>query len=201
MPDHNVVAVGFADRANAFQALSELKGAALEGRVDVMAASVVLRDDSGRLQVPEGVDDAGGAGALGGGITGLLVGVIGGPVGMLFGWTSGLLIGSAYDARRAERSEGVLAEISSSIPPGGTALVAEVSEYTPEVIDVAMARLGGVVLRRDAEEVLAELEAAEQAYEQARKDARRLAREEQRAERRADVEERKDALKHRLGLG
>ncbi len=201
MPDHKIVAVGFADRANAFQALSELKGAALEGSVDVMAANIVIRDESGRLSIPEGLDNVGGAGATGGGITGLLVGVIGGPIGMLFGWTGGMLIGSAYDARRAERTEGVLAEISSSIPPGGTALVAEVSEYTPEAIDVAMARLGGVVLRRDAEEVLAELEAAGQAYEQAQKDARRLAREEKKAERRADFEERKNTLKDKLGIG
>ena len=39
MSEHNVIAVSFEDRSNAYQALSELKGAALEGRVDVLAAT------------------------------------------------------------------------------------------------------------------------------------------------------------------
>ena len=200
MPDHNVVAVGFADRANAFQALSELKGAALEGSVEVMAASVVLRDDSGRLQVPEGVDN------------------VGGPA----PWVAASpACSSASSADRSECCSGGPGACSSAAPttrvepsagracsprsarpspPGGTALVADVSEYTPEVIDVAMARLGGVLLRRDAEEVLAELEAAQQAYEQAQKDAKRLARKERKVERRADFEERKNTLKDKLGI-
>jgi hypothetical protein len=32
MFEHNVIAVSFEDRSNAYQALSELKGAGLEGR-------------------------------------------------------------------------------------------------------------------------------------------------------------------------
>ena len=61
MFEHNVIAVSFEDRSNAYQALSELKGAALEGRVEVLAASIVTRDEQGRLDAPEGGDAVGGA--------------------------------------------------------------------------------------------------------------------------------------------
>ena len=124
MFEHNVIAVSFEDRSKAYQALSELKGAGLEGRVEVLAASIVTRDEQGRLDAPEGGDAVGGAATWGGGLIGLLVGVIGGPIGMLFGWTGGLLVGGAFDIRRTDRSDSVLGEISRYIPVGGTAVVA-----------------------------------------------------------------------------
>ncbi|MET0713905.1 MAG: hypothetical protein ABWY57_03250, partial [Mycetocola sp.] len=119
MFEHNVIAVSFEDRSNAYQALSELKRAGLEGRVEVLAASVVTRDEQGRFDTPEGDDVVGGAATLGGSLIGLMLGVIGGPIGMLFGWTGGLLVGGAFDIRRADRSDSVLGEISRYIPLGG----------------------------------------------------------------------------------
>ena len=80
-----------------------------------------------------------------------MIGVIGGPIGMLFGWTGGLLVGGAFDIRRADRSDSVLGEISRYIPLGGTAVVAEVDEYAVEVVDKLMTELGGTVYRRPAE--------------------------------------------------
>lgn len=191
MLEHNVIAVSFEDRSKAYQALSELKGAGLEGRVDVLAASVVTRDEQGRLDAPEGGDAVGGAATWGGSLIGLMIGVIGGPIGMLFGWTGGLLVGGAFDIRREDRSDSVLGEISRYIPLGGTAVVAEVNEYAVEVVDNLMTAQGGTVYRRSAEVVLAELEAAEDAYKKAQKVADRAAREQRKAERRQNAEERK----------
>ena len=198
MYEHNVIAVSFQDRSKAYQALSELKGAALEGRVEVLSASIVTRDEQGRLDAPEGGDTVGGAATLGGGLVGATVGVIGGPIGMLFGWTGGLLVGGAFDIRRADSSDSVLGEISRYIPLGGTAVVAEVNEYAVEVVDDLMAGQGGTVYRRPADVVLTELEAAEDAYRKAQKEAEKAAREQRKAERRQNAEERIAALKEKL---
>lgn len=200
MFEHNVIAVSFADRSNAYQALSELKGAGLEGRVEVLAASIVTRDEQGRLNAPEEGDVLGGAATLGGSLIGLMLGVIGGPIGMLFGWTGGLLVGGAFDIRRADQSDSVLGEISRYIPVGGTAVVAEVNEYAIEVVDKLMTELGGTVYRRSADVVLGELEAAEDAYWEAQKEADRAAHALRKAERHAKAEERKAALKEKLGV-
>ena len=200
MFEHNIIAVSFEDRSKAFQALSELKGAALEGRVEVLTASIVTRDEQGRLDQPEGGDIVGGAATVGGSLIGLMIGVIGGPIGMLFGWTGGLLVGGAFDIRRADQSDSALAEISRYIPVGGTAIVAEVNEYAVEVVDKLMTEQGGTVYRRSADVVLAELEAAETAYRTAQKEANQAARELRRAERRENAQERKAALKEKLGV-
>lgn len=200
MSEHNVIAVPFVERSNAYQALSELKGAGLEGRVEVLAATIVTRDEQGRLETPEGGDAVAGEATWGGGLIGLLIGVIGGPIGMLFGWTGGLLVGGAFDIRRADQSDSVLGEISRFIPPGGTAVVAEVNEYATEVVDKLMTEQGGIVHRRPAEVVLAELEATEDAYREAQKEAERVAREQRKVERRQNAEERKAALKEKLGI-
>lgn len=200
MSEHNVIAVSFEDGSKAYQALSELKGAGLEGRVEVLAAIIAARDEQGRLDVPEGGDFIGGAATWGGSLIGMLIGVIGGPVGMLFGWTGGLLVGGAFDIRRAESSESVLGEMSRSIPDGGTAIVAEVNEYAVEVVDKLMAELGGVVYRRDAEVVRGELEIAEDAYRKAQKEADRAARERKKAELHQKVEDRLATVKEKLDI-
>lgn len=198
--DHNVIAVSFSEPSKAFQALSDLNNAGQEGRVDVRSAAVVQRDERDRISVPEGGESVATNAPWGGSLIGLLIGVVGGPIGMLFGWTGGLLVGGALDVRRTERAGGVLAEVSTFIPTGGTAVVAEVKEATSEVVDALIADLGGVVHRRSAEDVLAHLEAAEEAYRQAEKEADRLVREERRSERRENAEERKSALREKLGL-
>jgi uncharacterized membrane protein len=201
MSEHTVIAVSFTEQSKAFEALSRLKVAGFEGRVGLRGAVLVERDAQGRVTVPDGVDDAGGAATWGGGLIGLTVGILGGPIGMLFGWTTGMLVGGAFDIKRATQGSDLLTELSRAVPPGGTAVVAELEEHTPEVVDATMAELGGTVLRRPADQVLAELEAAEEAYEDARKAAARTARAEKRAERKDDFERRKDALKEKLGIG
>ncbi|MEV5070825.1 hypothetical protein MRBLMI12_002441 [Microbacterium sp. LMI12-1-1.1] len=198
MSAHNVIAVSFEDRSKAYEALSELKGAALEGRVDVLSATIVTRDEYGRLSSPEGGDVVAGAATVGGSLIGLMIGVIGGPIGMLFGWTGGLAVGGAFDIRRADRTDSVLGEISRAIPLGGTAVVAEVEEYAFEVVDTLMLELGGTVYRRPTELVLAEIEAAEDAYRTAQKEADRIVREQRKAERRQNAQERLADLKEKL---
>lgn len=200
MADLNVIAVSFAEPSKAYQALSDLKGAAREGRLDLRSAAVVTRDETGRLRVPEGDDAVVGVATWGGSLIGLLIGIIGGPVGMFFGWAGGLLVGGLYDAWRADRGDSILAEISRLIPIGGTALVAEVDEYATEVVDKLMTGLGGTVYRRSAALVLGEMEAAEDAYEQAQKAAEKAVREQKKAERKENMEERKEALKKKLGI-
>jgi class 3 adenylate cyclase len=68
------------------------------------------------------------------------------------------------------------------------------------VLDTEMGRLGGTVFRRSADAVLADLEAAEEAYRAAEKEADRAAREQRKAERKEDFEQRKAALKAKLGI-
>ena len=197
----NVIAVTFDEQSKAYQALSTLKGLDREGRIELKSAAVVERGASGQLQIPEDTDNASGEGFRAGGLIGMLVGVLGGPIGMLLGLGTGGLVGGIYDVDQADIQDETLAQVGRHIPPGGNALLAEVDEYTNEVVDGAMAAQGGAVLRRSADDVLAEIEAADEAAEEAQRQARKKARERKKAEMHEKYEERKTHLREKLHIG
>jgi uncharacterized membrane protein len=168
---YNVIAVSFDPDNNAYAALTTLKELAEQGRLGVDAATVVVRDANGQIVVKDRAGSFEYAGAASGGMLGLLLGIIGGPLGVLIGGTYGLMVGSLFDLDDVERTESVLSEISASVRPGHTALLAQVTEQSAEVVDTAMARLGGTVLRRPVADVEAEIAAAEKAQREAQREA------------------------------
>ena len=161
--DDNVVVVQFDEPSKAYQALSELKRLGDEGRVGVESAVLLERSKDGTVQTPEGADNAAGFYLASGGLLGMVVGALGGPVGMLLGGSIGAMGGSVGELARAGDQDVALQAIGQRIEPGSPVLVAEVAEPAVEVIDVAMAALGGKVTRRSASEVYGEVVAAENA--------------------------------------
>jgi uncharacterized membrane protein len=164
---YNVISVSFDSDSNAYEALTELKALDGQGRLEIEAAAVVVREEQGRIIVKDRVGSAQYAGAASGGTLGVLLGILGGPLGVLIGGTYGLLVGSLFDLDEAERTESALSEISTSVRPGHTALLAQVTERSADVVDTAMARLGGTVLRRPVADVEAEIAAAQKAQRDA----------------------------------
>ena len=175
-PD-NVLVVSFGENPendkNAYQALTDLKQLDSQDQIKITGAAVVTRDADGRLEEKSEVGEDPYVGTASGGLVGLLVGIIGGPLGMLLGGAYGMLVGSLFDINEVDTTESVLGEISKEIQPGRTALLAQVTEQSPEVIDAAMARLGGEVLRRPAVDVEEEIAAAEEAQRKAKHEARK----------------------------
>jgi uncharacterized membrane protein len=169
----NVIAVTFENDSSAYEALTTLKELESQRQIGIRGAAVVARDETGNVLAKDQVGDESLVGTATGGIIGLLIGILGGPFGILIGGATGLLIGSLFDDDDADETESVLAEISGSVRVGHNALLAEVSEQSPEVIDTAMARLGGNVLRRPADDVEAEIAAAEHAQREAKRKARK----------------------------
>ena len=134
-------------------------------------AVVAQRATDGTLTVKDRVGSPELVGTAGGGLTGLLVGILGGPVGVLIGGSTGLLVGSLFDLDEAEQVETSLGQLSKSIEPEATAMLAVVTEPSPEIVDAAMAALGGTVLRRSVAEVEAEVAAIEKAESKAAREA------------------------------
>lgn len=112
-------------------------------------------------------------GTASGGLIGLLIGVLGGPLGVIVGGATGLMVGSLFDMDDEDETESALAEISKSVRVGSPALLADVIEESAVAIDAVMANLGGTVVRRSAADVQAEVAAAEEAQREAKKKARK----------------------------
>ncbi len=198
MVEKNVVSISFADQSKAYQAFTELKNLSAAGAISVDSAAIVVRDKDGAVSFPDGIDEVTGAGFAGGGLVGMLVGVLGGPLGMLLGWGSGALIGGALDATRATATDEVVAEFSRALPVDSTAVIAEIAEPSEAAVNELVAQLGGTVIRRPVDEVVAELAAAEAAAEAAQAEAHRVMREKKREERKETVEEWWESVKSRF---
>ena len=196
----NVVVVRFEEPSKAYQALNVLKQCNADGRIELESAAVVERAADGKLHIVESADNVG-LSTVNGSLIGMLVGVLGGPLGVLLGWGAGAMIGAAVDVGRADTSYGALGVLGSAIPPESTAVIASVAEPTVEVIDGEMIKLGGDVTRRPVEQVMDELEAADDAAEAAAREARRAVNEKRKAAVAAGFDERVAKLKEKLHVG
>jgi uncharacterized membrane protein len=196
----NVLTINFTEDADAYEGLTNLKELEAQGQIGLEGAAVVLRQEDGAVTIKDEVGDIGYEGAATGGIVGLIVGILGGPIGVLLGGATGVLIGSLFDMDDLDESESVLSEMSREVRVGHPAVVAAVDEQSPEVVDTAMHRLDGKVLRQLLTDVEAEIAAAEEAQRAAKKEARRKLHEERRAERKEKVEEKIAELKSKLRI-
>lgn len=170
---NNVISVSFDDDHEVYHALTLLTELDSQQRIGVNEAVVVVRGEDGQLVKKDGTESAPLAGTASGGLIGLLLGIIGGPLGVLIGGATGLMVGSLYDLADYEDTDSALSAISSSVQAGRTALLAEVVEQSPEVVDAAMSGVGGTVLRRPVAEVEAEIAVAEEAERKAKREARK----------------------------
>ncbi len=202
----NIILISFDESSKAYQALSELKQAAAQGKLKLKNAAVVVRNTDGTLQIRDGYSDGAASDApLVGTLLGSLLGVLGGPLGVLMLGAAGAWMGSLASLDTVERRLSVLEQMTHALPPGSTVLFAGVEEAAVEVLDGLAQNLDGIVLRRPAEAVLAEVQAAAEAQDAAAMQARKVLREKQRAEWhekfdnwKEEVGERLTALKDRV---
>ncbi len=195
MSGESVIVVAFAEDSSAYEAFTDLKELDQQHQVSIKSAAIVQRGEDGQIVIKDSVDSDRFAATSTGGLIGLLIGILGGPFGVLIGGATGLLIGSLYDTDDAEETESVLAVISSAIRPGQTVVLAEVDEQTDEVVDQAMTHLGGTVLRRSVDDVEAEIAAAEHAERAAKREARKQLLETRRSRAKDEIRRIVDALK------
>jgi uncharacterized membrane protein len=194
----NVIAVTFDREANAYEGLARLKELDSREDIHVHGAAVVAREDDGKLVIKEQFSEKDYDETVGGGLIGLLVGVLGGPLGILIGGATGLLVGSLFDQDEHDETDSALSEISKGIRVGPPGLLADLSEPDPEAINAVMAHLNGTVHRRPAPEVFTEVAAAEHAQREAKKKAREELRKARHKKHQEDAEAKLADLKSKL---
>ncbi|MGO9898170.1 MAG: DUF1269 domain-containing protein [Solirubrobacteraceae bacterium] len=169
----SVIAVSFDEDRNAYNALTLLKELDSQRRVGVQEAVVVIRGEDGHLVQKDRIESTFLPATTGGGLIGLLLGIIGGPFGVLIGGATGLMVGSLFDLADMDETDSALGALSSSVKVDRTELLAVVLEQSHEVVDAAMSGVGGTVLRRSVVDVEAEIAAAEEVERKAKRNARK----------------------------
>lgn len=169
-----------------------------DNQLAVADAVVITRTTDGRYQAKDGQFNTVGVGSRTGSLIGMLVGLLGGPLGVLFGWGTGGLIGGLVDAGQATYLQSAIAQVSASVPDGGTAVIALISEIDAKSVDSEVEQMGGAVLRWSAQDIEQEIAVQAKAQAAAEREARRVLNEQHQAERQQQLEQWKDDAKGEL---
>jgi hypothetical protein len=161
--DDTIVAVRFAEPGEARRAMRELKRLDSDGRLRVREAALLERSGQGRIGVPREGQDEEGFFMPPGGIVSMMVEALGSPLGVLHQRPAESFRGHGGPSPHDGEREDALEDISRSLEPGVTLVVAEIADPDPKVLDSILADLGTTVTRRAAQDVYAELQAAREA--------------------------------------
>lgn len=187
-----IIVATWDEQSKAYQALAEIENSSL---LKVNQAGVFHRDMNGRVTIRDGESNTAGVATFGGGLLGSLIGILGGPLGVLLGFSTGALFGSLADLADTSDDSTVLAAISSGLRPGKTALIADLDENDPNVIDALASSSGANLTRYSYDDVLAEVQSAEAAAHAAAKEADKVIREQKRAEKKVEREQKWEETK------
>lgn len=188
----NVILATWHDASKAYEVLAELKN---QPELQIVQAAVLVRKEDGSFAVPAGGNSNTAWGALNGGAIGALVGILGGPLGVLLGYAGGAIFGSIVDAKHAVNDASVMAQMSTFVVPGRTALVAEVNESSTAFVDDLLTRSDAHFTRVPLDEVKAEIAFAEAAANAAAVEASKVLVEQKKAQTVASLEAKWDELK------
>jgi uncharacterized membrane protein len=157
-----VVIAAFEEEHTADEALRELKKAKWAGLIGIQNAAVLRRDKKSKLHIKETGDWGGGKGAAAGAVLGGVVGLLAGPVGWL-GLTGAVIGGLAAKLRDSGFSDERLKQLGEALQPGTSAIVAVIEHTWVADLERQMQEAGAdVMTERISADIAAQLEAGRQ---------------------------------------
>ncbi len=135
---------------------------------------MIVKKENGKLNVMDGFVSGTTTGddTWTGGLIGSLVGVLGGPIGILLGGSVGMLIGGAVDAGDMADNVSLLEKAGDCILDGETAIILLAQEEYETALTAKLNNFEVSITRLDAAEVAAEVEHAREVERQMAKETR-----------------------------
>ena len=192
---YNIVAAVFDVESEGYQAMSTLSKTPIIEETSILQMALVKREN-GALKVCDSYDSGIHTtdDMLLGGLLGGLIGILGGPVGVLLMGSYGALAGSLVDTGDALDSATVMEKVADKLVEGEIALVMLVDEINEAEIDNELKSFKVTIARFDAVVVAEEVEQAAEAQ----KEMERLARKELRASKKEERKDKREAKKAEL---
>lgn len=116
----NLIVLTFNDTHQAGEVLEAIKEAQSSGRVKIDDAAVIVKDESGKVEIKNQLDSSVKVGAVGGGFLGLLLASVFFPLaGLMIGAIGGALIGKSLDKGVDQK---FVKDVTENLKPGSSAL-------------------------------------------------------------------------------
>ena len=151
-----MIVIVFDNENKAYEGKNALQQLADEGSIGLYAYAVLAKQPDGTATIKQG-DTAGPLATLVGTSFGSLIGLFGGPAGMMIGAAAGMGAGAGMDFANLGIGEDFLDDVTKELKPGKFALVAEVEEDWVTPVNTRMEAIGGNVHRRSLAEVTSKL--------------------------------------------
>ena len=194
---NNVIVTAFKVESEGYQALSQLRQEA-EGETYLVSAAALVKKEKDACFYLDGFDTGAHTAndAMIGGVIGMLIGILGGPFGVLLGGSYGALVGATVDAGDAVFGASMLDQIADKLDDGMVALVALAQEETEEALDAKLSAYDTVIARFDAEAVADEVDKAYEKQSEMARQAKMEVRKQKREEMEKELEENSEILRH-----
>ena len=195
--EKNVLVAVFKVESEGFQALAELRQAA-EGETYAVSAAALVKKEKNVCTYLDGFDTGAHTtnDAVIGGLIGMTLCILGGPLGVLLGGSYGSLVGMTVDAGDACFGASMLDQMADKLDDGMVALIALAAEETPAVLDAKLGAYDTVIARFDADAVADEVDKAYEKQAEMARLAKIEVREKEKAEFEAQMEENSEILRH-----
>jgi uncharacterized membrane protein len=159
-----LIIAAFKDEDGAENALQQLKQAKKEHLIKIQNAAIIRKDAQGKLHIAETKDMKGGKGALIGGVTGAVLGILSGGATLAITGASALIGGLAAKLRDSGFKDGRLKQLGNSLPPRSSAIVAVIDHIWVAELEQELQQAGADVLTEAiSADVAAQLEAGGEA--------------------------------------
>lgn len=163
--EKRVIVMNFDVESKAYEAFSKAKRLHMNKSFKGEQMAVVHHSNDGehKFEIEDFLDFTGSNKSSTGGLIGMMVGILGGPIGVLLGWFTGGMIGATQDAKEVREATGVFEFLIDKIGEGDTALllIAEEDDNRP-LNHLIMMELGGEITRLEYDDVEAEVKKAQE---------------------------------------
>ena len=156
-----LIVAAFQDETSADEALKELKQAKKEHVIAIQDAAVLRMDQKGKVHIKEVHDVGAGKGAVAGGLLGVGLALLAGPVGIVVAGVTGALVGGlAADKLDFGLDNERLKKLGAGLKPGTSAIVAIIEHTWVDDLEAELAEAGADVMTEAlSEDIHAQLEA------------------------------------------
>ena len=195
----NVVVSIFEVESEAYQAITELKNQ--KGlKTSIMSEAVLVDKKNGYYTIldnfviePDAMDDM-----AKGGLIGMCIGILGGPLGMLLGASVGSFAGVVSETDKTAETASMLEQMILKLSDNTLAIIGLAEEKDESEIDELLSKYKTIIARFDAAVVEQEVERARDMEKEMENLAKLEVRNQKKEEHQAKVEERRNKMKARF---